>query len=78
MFYTRCYVALIIMYTQEEREIIKRYHKYIKDLWESDNINLSLVKPEKFNIQDEMSCQWLVLAVLSIQDEVKRDLSNAT
>lgn len=75
--YIHCYVALIIMYT-EEMEIIKRYHKYIKDLWESDNQNLPLVKPEKFNFQDEMSCQWLVLAVLSIQDEVKMDLSKTT
>jgi len=45
------------MCTQEEREIIKRYHKYVKSLWASDNMNLSLFKPEKFNFQDEMSCQ---------------------
>ncbi len=78
MFYIHYYVVLIIMYTQEEKEIIKRYHKYIKNLYDSDNINLPLVKPEKFNFQDEMSCQWLVLTVLSIQDEVKRDLYNTT
>lgn len=61
------------MHTKEEKEIIKRYHKYVKDLYENDNINVSLVKPVKFDFQDEMSCQWLVLTVLSIQDGVRRD-----
>jgi hypothetical protein len=56
---------------KKERELIEKYHAYLVELYDSGNKNLSLVKPEKWDYSDSMSCQWLVLAVLSIQDEIE-------
>lgn len=60
----------------EEYEIIRRYHKKLKDMIESGNINTNLIKPEKFNIHDENCCSWLVQTVLSIQDEIRKQNEN--
>jgi len=60
----------------EQKKIIEKYHEYLTKLWEADNQNLPLVKPEKWNIRNPDACQWIVWTVLSIQDEVKS--SNAT
>ena len=61
---------------EEESEIIKRYHKNVKDMIESGNINTNLIKPEKFNINDESCRSWLVQTVLSIQDEIRNGNEN--
>ncbi len=61
---------------EEESEIIRRYHKKINDMIESGNININLIKPEKFNINDENCCSWLVQTVLSIQDEIRNGNEN--
>lgn len=58
---------------QEEREIVERYHKMVREMHETNNINIPLVKPEKFDLQNEASCKWLVLFVLSIQEEVRKE-----
>lgn len=55
---------------KKEKELIERYHDYLIDLSKTNNPNLKLVKPEKWDDLNPMSCQWLVLAVLSIQDEI--------
>jgi hypothetical protein len=58
---------------KEDKEIIKRYHQYVMELLETQNPNVDLFKHVNFKPHDEMSCQWLVLAVLSIQDEVRKE-----
>ena len=61
---------------EEESEIIRRYHNKVKDMIESGNINTNLIKPEKFNINDESCCTWLVQTVLSIQDKIRKENEN--
>ena len=58
---------------KKEKELIERYHNYLIDLCKTNNPNLKLVKPEKWDVLNPMSCQWLVLAVLSIQDEINNE-----
>jgi hypothetical protein len=61
------------MIDKKEKELIERYHNYLVDLRNNENPNLKLVKPEQWDINNPMSCQWLVLAVLSIQDEINNE-----
>ena len=53
-----------------EKTIIKKYHEYVVMLEENGNTNVSYVRPKSFDVYDENSCAFLVLAVLSIQDKV--------
>lgn len=62
-----------MLISEENIEIIRRYHEYVIKVSDECPVNLPLFTPIKFDFRNDMCCQWLVLAVLSIQDEVRKE-----
>jgi hypothetical protein len=51
-------------------EVIKRYHKKVKDMYYNDDQNIGCYLPPTYRPEDERHFKWVVWTILSIRDEV--------